>query len=140
MRAAGTLRACWPVGLAFIRPGVSGIVLVIVVQFGLVTCMGVFNPVFATYRLNHTGKDRVARSLSAWSVSGNALKAALTALWGLLAGVTSPRTAIAVAGVLLLATPLLLPRREPPSEEQPQRRELSSVPRLAAPRLPGTEA
>lgn len=140
MRAAGTLRACWPVGLAFIRPGVSGIVLVIVVQFGLVTCMGVFNPVFATYRLNHTGKDRVARSLSAWSVSGNALKAALTALWGLLAGVTSPRTAIAVAGVLLLATPLLLPRRESPSEEQPQRRELSSVPRLAAPRLSGTEA
>ena len=35
----------------------------------------------------------------------------LTALWGLLANATSPRTAIAVAGVLILATPLLLPRR-----------------------------
>ena len=33
------------------------------------------------------------------------------ALWGLLASATSPRTAIAVAGVLILATPLLLPRR-----------------------------
>ena len=54
MLAAGALRACWSLGLAFIRPGVAGIVLVIAVQFGLVTCMGVFNPVFATYRLEQT--------------------------------------------------------------------------------------
>jgi hypothetical protein len=38
--------------------------------------------------------------------------AALTALWGLLASITGPRTAIAIAGALLLATPLLLPRRD----------------------------
>jgi len=112
MLTAGALRACWPLGLAFIRPGTAGLVLVIAVQFGLVTCIGVFNPVFATYRLDHTGKDRVARTLSAWSVSSNATIAALTALWGLLAGVTSPRIAIAVAGLLLLATPLLLPRHD----------------------------
>jgi hypothetical protein len=31
---------------------------------------------------------------------------------GVLASLTSPRIAIAVAGILLLATPLLLPRRE----------------------------
>jgi hypothetical protein len=36
----------------------------------------------------------------------------MTALWGVLATLTSPRIAIAVAGILLLATPLLLPRRE----------------------------
>ncbi|MGH3125904.1 MAG: MFS transporter, partial [Streptosporangiaceae bacterium] len=112
MFTTGALRACWPIGLAFIRPGVAGIVLVIAVQFGLVTCMGVFNPVFATYRLEQTGTDRVARTLSAWSVSSSATIAALTALWGLLASVTSPRIAIAVAGILLLATPLLLPRRD----------------------------
>jgi MFS family permease len=112
MLAAGTLRACWPVGLAFVQPGVPGIVLVIVVQFGLVTCIGVFNPVLATYRLAHTDPGRVARTLSAWAVSGSATTAALTAVWGLLAAVTSPRAAIAIAGVLFLATPLLLPRRE----------------------------
>ena len=71
MRVAGTLRACWPVWLAFMRPGVAGIVLVIVVQFGLVTCMGVFNPVLATYRLDQIASDRVARALSAWSVSSS---------------------------------------------------------------------
>jgi MFS family permease len=107
---AGALRACWPLGLAFIQPGVLGIVLVIAIQFGLVTCVGVFNPVFATYRLRQIKMDRVARTLSAWSITSNATIAALTALWGLFASLTSPRTAIAVAGVLLLATPLLLPR------------------------------
>jgi MFS family permease len=109
---AGALRACWPLGLAFIRPGAAGIVLVIAVQLGLVTCMGVFNPVLATYRLDHTDKDRVARTLSAWSVTSSATIAALTALWGLLASVTSIRTAIAIAGVLILTTPLLLPRHD----------------------------
>ncbi|MGW2766220.1 MFS transporter [Streptomyces sp. NPDC001275] len=112
MLTFGVLRACWPVGLAFVQPGVSGMVLVIAVQLGLVTCCGVFNPVLATYRLHHTDPDRVARTLAAWSVSSSAAIAVLTAVWGLLAAVTSPRIAIAVAGVLLLATPLLLPRRE----------------------------
>ncbi|MEV6027534.1 MFS transporter [Streptomyces sp. NPDC052036] len=116
--AAGVLRACWSLGLAFVRPGVPGIVLVIVVQLGLVTCCGVYNPVLATYRLDHTAPDRVARTLSAWAVSSSASIAALTVLWGLLAALTSPRTALAVAGVLLLATPLLLPRRENASRRE----------------------
>jgi MFS family permease len=111
MLTAGALRACWSIGLAFIRPGVAGIVLVIAVQFGLVTCAGVFNPVLATYRLGQTETGRIARTLSAWSVTSSLTIAALTALWGLLAGITGPRTAIAIAGILLLATPLLLPRR-----------------------------
>jgi predicted MFS family arabinose efflux permease len=109
---AGALRACWSVGLAFIHPGITGIALVIAVQFGLVTCAGVFNPVLATYRLGQTENHRIARTLSAWSVTTNLSIAALTALWGLLAAITGPRTAIAMAGVLLLATPLLLPRRD----------------------------
>ncbi|MGA5707243.1 MFS transporter [Streptomyces cellulosae] len=107
---AGTLRACWSVGPAFVGPGAAGLVLVIVIEFGLITSMGVFNPVFATRRLERTPADRVVRTLSAWSATSKASIAALTALWGLLASVTGPRTAIAVAGALLLATPLLLPR------------------------------
>ena len=110
--AAGALRACWSIGLAFVQPGAPGMVLVITAELGLVTCCGLFNPVLATYRLDHTGSDRVARTLSAWSVGSSAAIATLTALWGLLAAVTGPRAAIALAGVLLLTTPLLLPRRE----------------------------
>jgi MFS family permease len=112
MTVLGTLRACWPIGLAFISSGAGGLVLVIGLQFGLVACMGVYNPVYATYRLDHTDKSRVARMLAAWSVSSSLTIAALIALAGVLASLTSPRAAIAVAGILLLATPLLLPRRD----------------------------
>lgn len=110
MVTAGTLAACWPVWLAFIRPGVAGIVLVIAIQLGLVSCMGLFNPLYATYRLEQAGQGRVARVLSAWQVTKNLTIAALTALWGVLATLTSPRIGIAAAGLLLLGTPLLLPR------------------------------
>lgn len=112
MFTTGVLRACWSIGLAFVRPGVGGLVLVIAVQLGLVTCMGVFNPVYATYRLTQTPADRVSRTLTAWSVTSNATIAVLTVLWGLLAEITGPRTAIAIAGALMLATPLLLPRHD----------------------------
>jgi hypothetical protein len=57
--------------------------------------------------------------LSAWSVTSSATIAGMTALWGVLASATSPRTAIAVAGVALLATPLLLPRRAAVAQPQP---------------------
>lgn len=106
----GTLRACWPIGLALVASGAGGLALVIALQLGLVTCMGIFNPVVATVRLQRTPSDRVARVLAAWTVSSNATRAALTALWGVLAAVTSARAAVAVAGGLLLLTPLLLGR------------------------------
>ncbi|MFF5013043.1 MFS transporter [Streptomyces sp. NPDC001165] len=108
LRTAGALRAVWPLGLAFVGPGVPGLLLVMAVEFGVITCSGVYNPVYATRRLECTPDDRVARTLSAWSITGKATTAALTALWGLLASLTGPRAAIALAGVLLLATlPLL---------------------------------
>ncbi|MEU9517194.1 MFS transporter [Streptomyces sp. NPDC048224] len=108
---SGVLRVCWPVGLAFVGPGTAGLVLVMVVEFGLITSVGVHNPVAATRRLELTPADRVARTLSAWTISAKLTTATLTAVWGLLAGLTGTRTAVALAGVLMLATPLLLPRR-----------------------------
>ncbi len=95
MITAGTLRACWPVGLAFIGPGLAGLVTVMVIELGLITCIGVFNPVYVTYRLEQTPADRVARTLSAWSVTSSATVATLTALWGVLASLTSLRVALA---------------------------------------------
>jgi len=111
MLTTGVLRACWSIGLAFVVRGAPGLLLVIGVQLGLVTCMGVFNPIYATCRLEHADSDRVARVLSAWAVTGNVTKAAMIALCGLVAAVTGPRVAIGIAGALLLLTPLLLPRR-----------------------------
>ncbi|MFD7176731.1 MFS transporter, partial [Streptomyces sp. NPDC059929] len=74
--------------------------------------MSLYTPVLATYRLEHTPNHLVARTLSAWSIGQQAAIAILTALAGLLADVTSPRTALTVAGLLMLTTPLLLPRHD----------------------------
>ncbi|MFE6268471.1 MFS transporter [Streptomyces goshikiensis] len=117
---AGALRALWPVGLAFLGPGTGGLLLVMGVEFGLILCCGVFNPVCATYRLERTPADRVARTLSAWAVTTKAGTALLTAAWGVLGALLGPRTAIGLAGVLLLATPLLLPRRAAARDTEPE--------------------
>ncbi|WP_380282338.1 MFS transporter [Kitasatospora purpeofusca] len=120
-RTVGTLRAVWLIGLVLVRPGVVGLVTVIAVELAIIVNMSLYNPVLAAYRLEHTPKQLVARTLSAWSVAQQASIAVLTALGGLLAGVTGPRAAIAVAGLLILASPLLLPRhdRTPLPEPQP---------------------
>ncbi|WP_073484991.1 MFS transporter [Streptoalloteichus hindustanus] len=124
LRVFGALRACWPLGLAFVQPGVTGLVIVMVTEFGLIVCVSLFTPVFATYRLTNTDPGRHARVLTAWSISTSASTAVITMVWGLLAHLTSPRAAIAAAGVLLLATPFLLPRRitapEPASPTPPE--------------------
>ncbi|MFI7523219.1 MFS transporter [Micromonospora globbae] len=111
LRTVGALRAVWLIGLAFVQPGVLGLVTVVAVEFAIIVNMSLYNPVLATYRLENTPRDRVVRTLAAWSISSSAAIAVLSALGGLLAAATSPRTAITVAGLLILASPLLLPRR-----------------------------
>jgi predicted MFS family arabinose efflux permease len=110
-RIVGTLRAVWLIGLAFVRPGVVGLATVMAVELAIIISMSLFNPVLATYRLEHTPRDRIARTLSAWSIGQQAAIAIFSALGGLLADATSPRTALTVAGLLILTSPLLLPRR-----------------------------
>lgn len=118
-RTVGTLRAIWLIGLAFIRPGVVGLVTVIAVELAIIISMSLYTPVLATYRLEHTPRHLVARTLSAWSIGQQASIAALTALAGLLADVTSAHTALTVIGVLILASPLLLPRGNRSGFEKP---------------------
>ncbi|RAO43928.1 MFS transporter [Micromonospora saelicesensis] len=117
IRTVGTLRAIWLIGLAVVQPGVVGLATVIAVEFAIIISMSLYNPVLATYRLQQTPKDRVVRTLSAWSIGSSATVATLSALGGLLAQATSPRTAITVAGLAILASPLLLPRR--PDADRP---------------------
>ncbi|WP_406486642.1 MFS transporter [Streptomyces phaeochromogenes] len=111
MTVFGWLRSLFPLGLAFVRPGIPGLLTVIIVEGLLITCMGVFNPIYATERLQRTPVDRTAQVLSTWSATSKLMQAALMMIWGFLATLTSPLTAITMSGVLLLATPLLLPKR-----------------------------
>ncbi|HXA60286.1 MAG TPA: MFS transporter [Streptosporangiaceae bacterium] len=131
-RTVGTLRAIWLIGLAFVRPGLAGLVTVIAVELAIIISMSLYNPVLATYRLERTPQHLVARTLSAWSIGQQASIAIFTALGGLLADITSPRTALTVAGLLILTSPLLLPRCQRPalaaSGSSPQQPTRSSTP------------
>ncbi|MFJ3934311.1 MFS transporter [Streptomyces sp. NPDC090029] len=111
LRVVGTLRVIWLIGLVFVRPGIVGLVTVIAVELAIIIGMSLYTPVVATYRLEHTPQHRVARTLSAWLIGQQAGIAICTALAGLLAEATSPRTALAIIGLAILASPLLLPRK-----------------------------
>lgn len=119
-RTVGTLRAIWLIGLVFVGPGVAGLVTVMAIELAIIINMSLYTPVLATYRLEHTPRHLIARTLSAWSIGQQASIAIFTALGGLLADVTSPRTALTVAGLLILTTPLLLPRRDQTSPHEPE--------------------
>lgn len=108
LAAAGALRAVWPIGLVLVVPGPAGVVLVMALQTAMLTCIGVFNPLFAAERLRRVPAERTGRVLVAWNATRALVVAALTALWGVLAAVTDARSAIGAAGVLLLLTPFLL--------------------------------
>ncbi|MFD8691665.1 MFS transporter [Streptomyces sp. NPDC059651] len=119
-RTIGTLRAVWLIGLAFVRPGIVGLVTVMAVELAIIINMSLYTPVLATYRLEHTPRHLVARTLSAWSIGQQVSIAVLTALAGLLADATSPRTALTAAGLLILATPLLLLREDLMAAHEPE--------------------
>jgi MFS family permease len=111
LRVAGTLRAVWLIGLAATPSGTAGLVTVIAVELAIIVHMSLYTPVLAAYRLEQTPRHLVARTLTAWSVGQQTAIAVLTALAGLLADATGPRTVLTAAGLLALATPLLLPGR-----------------------------
>ncbi|WP_109526278.1 MULTISPECIES: MFS transporter [Nocardia] len=111
LRGFGALRVGWPIGLVFVQPGPVGLLIVMATQFGLIVCASIFTPAVGAYRLRNTDDSRRARVLTVWTITGSLSTALITVTWGLLAGYIGPRAAIAAAGILLLATPFLLPKR-----------------------------
>lgn len=107
----GWLRSLFPIGLVFVQPGLVGLLVVIVVEALLICCMGVFNPISATERLQRISPEVTARVLTAWNVSSTLAQAISIAAWGVLATFTGTLPAIVISSVLLLVTPVLLPGR-----------------------------
>jgi MFS family permease len=109
----GVGRVLWSIGLAFIGPGPTGLLLMMAVELGLITCMGVYGPVFSTYRLERIEPGTAARVLTAWTITTRTATAAGTALCGALAAIIGVHPALILAGALLIATAPLLPWSSP---------------------------
>lgn len=109
----GVLRTLW-MGLLPLAPdGTAGLVVIIVAEFLLLFCAGVFNPTFVTHRMQATHDSHMSRVATAWSISSKTAQPIFIIAGGALAAATSPRAALAVAAVALLTSGLLLPwRRE----------------------------
>jgi MFS family permease len=124
----GSIRAMWPVGLAFVQAGRSGLLTVMAVETALIFFVSLHNPVLAAYRMRRVETGSLVRVLAAWSITSSLSIACTTMLWGLLAAAAGPRAAIAAAGVALLGTPLLL-LGTPRGEQAPDR----GGPKVSAP-------
>jgi hypothetical protein len=72
-------RACFPVALAFAFAGLGGLAFFIAAQTGLIVFMGLYTPVYQTYRMERLADDQITRALAAWSITSNAAIALVTA-------------------------------------------------------------
>lgn len=108
---AGVARVLWLPFLPLVGAGPLGLAAVIAIHSGTVFFTSVFTPVFATYRLERTPNDKIARVLTSWSITNNAVRAACVLAFGLLATLTTPRLAITTAALLLVASCACLPWR-----------------------------
>ncbi|WP_258081030.1 MFS transporter [Nocardia nova] len=109
---SGTLRTCWMGLLLIAGPSTRGLLVILSAETLLLLCAGVFNPIFATYRMNCTTDDHMSRVRTAWSISSKSVQPAFIALGGLIAGATSTRVAIGCATAAVLASSALLPWRQ----------------------------
>ncbi|OIJ24654.1 MFS transporter [Nocardioides luteus] len=108
---AGVARTLWTIPIAFTPSGPVAFAWFTAANFGLILCAAVFNPTFATYRMRETDDDHMSRVQAAWSITMKVAQPVGVLAAGALAAATSPRTAIAVAGVVLLLSSGLLPWR-----------------------------
>jgi MFS family permease len=105
----GVLRTPWLLLLPLATPGVDGFVLLIVAETLLLVAAGAFNPSFATYRMDVTEDGFMARVITSWSITSRSVQPAFMAAGGVLAALTSIRTAMTIAGVLCLVSAFVLP-------------------------------
>ncbi|MEU1536838.1 MFS transporter [Actinacidiphila glaucinigra] len=111
----GVLRTPWLLLLVWVPHGPLGPVVMITADTFLLLAAGVFNPSFTTYRMAATDDGVMTRVVTAWSVGSKTAQPLSMLVGGAVAAVGGVRAAILVAGVLCVASALLLPWRALPS-------------------------
>ncbi|GAA2913151.1 hypothetical protein Acy02nite_90540 [Actinoplanes cyaneus] len=107
----GAARCLW-IGIIPLAPGTpAGLAMIVGADTALLMCAGVFNPVFATYRMQATADGYLARVAAAWAVSGKIAQPAMIAAAGLAAAAFGARTALLALAAVLLTTIVILPWR-----------------------------
>lgn len=105
----GVLRTPWLLLFPLAPHGLSGLVLLTASETFLLVASGVFNPSFATYRMEVTEDGFMARVVGAWSITSRCVQPAFMALGGVLSAVIGLRGALWVAGACCLTSAVVLP-------------------------------
>jgi MFS family permease len=113
----GVLRAPWMLLYPLATHKISGLVILMAADTALMVCAGIFNPVFATYRMNVTTDSYMARVVSAWGISSKTVQPVCVLIGGGLAAVIGVRPTILIAGLACTISAFLLPFRTLPAEE-----------------------
>ncbi|MEW2260293.1 MFS transporter [Streptomyces sp. NPDC047869] len=109
---SGVARTLWTILLPLTPSGALGVFVIVAADFGLLFSAGVFNPSFTTYRMEATPDAFMSRVGTSWSVGAKTCQAAFMIAGGLIAAATGVRGALLIAGLLCMASALLLPWRK----------------------------
>ncbi|MGW5686522.1 MFS transporter [Nonomuraea sp. NPDC003754] len=115
--AFGAARTIWIIPMAFVGTGPQAVLLITTADFFLLLCAGIFNPIFAAYRMDVTPERLMIRVGTAWSVGARTVQPLAIAVGGVVATLWTSRWSLLVAGVLCAGSAVLLPWRGklPPS-------------------------
>ncbi|MEV0396960.1 MFS transporter [Polymorphospora rubra] len=108
---SGAARGPWILLLLLATAGLPGLVTILVSQALLLFTAGVFNPVFATYRMRATPDQLMTRVGTAWSASSKLIQPLCIVVGGGVAALAGVRPALLLAGALCLGAGALLPWR-----------------------------
>ncbi|MEU6847336.1 MFS transporter [Streptomyces sp. NPDC046716] len=108
---SGVARTLWTILLPLTPSGALGVCVIVAADFGLLFCAGIFNPSFTTYRMAATPDAFMSRVGTSWSVGSKTCQAIFMITGGLIAAAAGVRGALLIAGLLCLASALLLPWR-----------------------------
>jgi MFS family permease len=111
--ASGIGRAVWTWLFAVVPAGIGGLLLVIVAETLALGGSGVFNPAFATYRMEATSDRFLSRVIASWSISSRTSQPIGILLGGGLAAAFGVRAALLICGLIVASSGLLLPWRSP---------------------------
>ncbi|MEU0756847.1 MFS transporter [Streptomyces albogriseolus] len=109
---SGVARTLWTILLPLTPSGAIGVFVIVAADFGLLFSAGIFNPSFTTYRMAATPDAFMSRVGTSWSVGAKTCQAAFVIAGGLIAATAGVRGALLIAGLLCMASALLLPWRE----------------------------
>ncbi|MFJ7965482.1 MFS transporter [Streptomyces sp. NPDC096324] len=109
---SGLGRTLWTILLPLAPSGALGVFVIVAADFGLLFSAGVFGPSFTTYRMAATPDAFMSRVGTSWSVGSKTCQAIFMIAGGLIAAATGVRSALLIAGLLCMASALLLPWRK----------------------------